>query len=90
MSDLSRHNHYAPQGYLKAWSSDGQTVMAYRTLVPAEKYPEWEPKSLRGVAFHTNFYTSVAGGGESDEIERWLNEEFEVPAAEALRKVRRG
>jgi len=39
---------------------------------------------FRGRAF---YYTRVVAGQESDEIERWLDREFEAPAKEALQKA---
>jgi len=47
----------------------------------------WQEKSIRGVAYHAHLYTRIAAGVQTDEIERWLNTEFESPAEEALRKA---
>jgi hypothetical protein len=43
--------------------------MTYRLLVPADKYPVWEPKPISRVARVEHLYTSVLDG-ESDEFER--------------------
>lgn len=90
MAERAQTHHYVPQGYLRGWSQDGNTVSAYRILVPSSEYPEWESRSLRSLAQHTDLYTTVHSGTESDEFERWLNEAIEVPAAEPLEKVRAG
>ena len=90
MATRAQNHHYSPQGYRRGWSQDGNTVSAYRILVPSSEYPEWERRSLRSLAQHTDLYTTVHSGTESDEVERWLNEEIEVPAAEPLAKVRSG
>jgi len=47
----------------------------------------WKKRSTRGVAYHQHLYTRLIAGRESDEIERWLDKEFETPAAEALDKA---
>jgi hypothetical protein len=87
-SELSRDNHAVPQAYLKGWSDDGGHVLAYRTLVPDDRYPEWSRRSVRSLAAYRDLYTSIASGAESDEFERWMNESIEGPAAEAIELVR--
>lgn len=89
MTNLARDNHYIPQAYLRGWSDDGYTVWAHRLVVPSEQYPPWERKSIQSVGTFRNLYTSVQGGTESDEFERWFNTEFEDPAAPVLEKVRK-
>ena len=49
--------------------------------------PLWRVASTRGVAYHQHLYTKAAASGESDEIERWLDAEFEAPDEEAIAKV---
>ena len=44
-------------------------------------------RSIGAVGFHSHLYTRLVAGGESDEIENWLNREFETPAEEPIRKV---
>ena len=34
-----------------------------------------------------NLYTRIVRGGEADDIEQWLNREFESPAKEPFQKV---
>jgi len=49
--------------------------------------PVWRQTSTRSVAYHEHLYTKIVASGESDEIERWLDSEFESPAEPAIRKV---
>jgi hypothetical protein len=84
---MHRDNHYVSRNYLKRWTSDGHQVWVYRVLVPHDNVPLWRQTSTRGVAYHEHLYTKVAAAGESDEIERWLDAEFETPAEDAIAKV---
>ncbi|EOH6075563.1 DUF4238 domain-containing protein [Burkholderia cenocepacia] len=84
MSQFHKDNHYVPQLYLKRWSKDGN-IFTYRLLVPHENVPLWKEHSLRGIAFHQHLYTYLVGREETDEFERWLGQEFETPAEEAIR-----
>lgn len=80
-------NHYVPNVYLKTWSSTNKRVWTYRILVSHEKVPLWKSNSIRGIAYRAHLYTSLVAGKESDEIEKWLDREFEAPAEESLQKV---
>jgi hypothetical protein len=80
-------NHYVPNVYLKTWSSANKRVWTYRILVSHENVPLWKPNSIKGIAYRAHLYTSLVAGKESDEIEKWLDREFEAPAAEALQKI---
>lgn len=83
-----RDHHFVSRVYLRRWaSSHSQKTWVYRTLVSAERVPKWVEKFIRGVAYHSHLYTSLIAGQESDQMERWLAEEFEAPAAEALEQV---
>jgi hypothetical protein len=84
---MHRDNHYVPRSYLKRWTRDGLKVWSYRVLVSHPHVPLWRESSTRGVAYHEHLYTKLAASGESDEIERWLDAEFEAPAEEAIEKV---
>jgi hypothetical protein len=39
------------------------------------------------VAYYSHLYTRIAAGEESDEVEKWLDREFEGPAEESLHKA---
>ncbi len=84
---IRRDNHYVPHGYLKRFASSPGRVWTYRTLVSHVKVPMWKEVSIRGVAYHSHLYTRIAAGQETDEMEKWLDREFEAPAEEALRKA---
>lgn len=79
-----KNNHYVPQLYLKQWATNGK-IPTYRLLVPNNEAPVWKDYSLRGIAFHQHLYTYLANQEETDEFERWLSQEFETPAEEAIR-----
>lgn len=89
MSETPFHhdNHYVPCGYLKRFAASHKRVWTYRTLVSHSQVPLWEKSFIRGVAYHLHLYTRIATGRETDEIEKWLDREFEAPAEEALRKA---
>lgn len=84
---IHRDNHYVPCVYLKQWASSCGRVWTYRLLVSHPKVPLWKLSSPRGVAYHKHLYTQVVAGEETDEIERWLDSEFEAPVEEALQKA---
>jgi hypothetical protein len=63
-------------------------VYASRLLVPHRNFPVWRRQAIGGLLQYTDLYTSVRDGKESDAVERWLNDEFENPAMEALLRVR--
>ncbi len=88
--EFAHHNHSIPRAYLRGWSTDGTRVWARRLLVPTATYPEWEQRPIRSLAAYDHLYTSVREGNESDDFERWINQEFESPAAEPLSRVREG
>ncbi|MCH7698542.1 MAG: DUF4238 domain-containing protein [Chloroflexi bacterium] len=87
--EIARDNHYVPQATLRRWSSDGKTLFAYRLLVSHPSVPEWEAKSIRGLASQRDLYTVFSDNVEQDDFER-LTVEFEQPAISAIDKVVQG
>ena len=88
MSELSRDNHFVSRAYLRNWSDDGDRLYAYRTLVSHENVSQWTLRSIRGIAFQKDLYTSVdAEGNEYDDFEHWLADEIEKPALEAINRA---
>lgn len=87
---ITRDNHFVPQSYLKRWADDDQRIWCYRLLVSHERIPIWRQRPVRGVAYASHLYTHIRDGSESDEFERWLEVEFEIPAYPAIEKVIHG
>jgi hypothetical protein len=86
MGNQKTDNHYVPQSYLKNWSTDGK-VLTYRLLVPHKNCEFWKGHSPRSIAKHHYLYTYFSGTTDSDEIERWLDRDFEGPATGSIAKV---
>lgn len=87
MANITRDSHYVPQATLRRWSNDGKQILAYRTLVPHVNIPEWSLKSIRGLAYQRDLYTTLSGGQELDDFERWITKEFEERALESINKI---
>jgi hypothetical protein len=85
--DFHRDNHYVPRLYLKYWESSPKQVWTYPIIVDHEKVPFWRERPTSGIAYHAHLYTRLVAGEESDEIERWLDQEYETPAEEAIKKA---
>ena len=49
--------------------------------------PLWKPVNVAGTGYEKNLYTRIHRGEETDDIEQWLNREFESPAKEPFQKV---
>ncbi|WP_116826789.1 DUF4238 domain-containing protein [Pseudomonas syringae] len=86
MEGIKKDNHYVPQAYLRQWVSNGK-ILTYRLLVPHEKCGHWKPHSPKSIAKHQHLYTYFSGSKDSDEIERWLDRDFERPASVSISKV---
>ena len=84
---FKRDNHYVPRSYLKRWESYDKRVWTYRILVSNSNVPKWKAYSTKGIAYHSYLYTRIVGGEETDEIERWLDSEYENPAEPIIEKV---
>jgi hypothetical protein len=50
----------------------------------------WREIATKGVAYRSHLYTRIASGVQTDEIEKWLNAEFETPADGAIAKATSG
>ncbi|WP_122466860.1 DUF4238 domain-containing protein [Pseudomonas viridiflava] len=86
MSGFKKDNHYVPQAYLRQWMINGK-VLTYRLLVPHEKSAVWKPYAPKSVAMLPHLYTYFSGAKDSDEIEQWLDREFEAPGFASIAKV---
>jgi hypothetical protein len=87
---FTRDSHYAPCVYLRNFANHNGQIFGYRTLVSHARVPLWKQKSPKGIGHWRHLYTRYAAGQETDEIETWLNRDFEEPAAEPLLKVTSG
>jgi hypothetical protein len=76
-----------PQFYLKSFSTASGEVREYRVLVSHSDVPVWKPVNVAGTGYERNLYTRIVRGEEADDIEQWLNREFESPANEPFQKV---
>src|SRR5579859_2542832 len=87
---ITQDNHYVPRMYLKNFTSESGEVFSYRLLVPHSDVRTWDRFSVAGTGYQKNLYTRIERGEETDDIEKWLNRDFENPAKEPLSKVLRG
>ena len=90
MPQVTKKNHFVPQFYLKNWESSTDKIYVYNRLVEHKNVPFWTEKSISGTAYQAHLYTRIIGEQESDETEKWLNDEFEFPAAPAIQKAVEG
>lgn len=86
-TQITHDNHYVPCMALKRFADTSGKIWRYRIFVSHHKVEPWRQSNIRGVAFQKDLYTRVAFGTETDEIERWFNRSFEIPAEESLEKV---
>ncbi|MBR3312865.1 MAG: DUF4238 domain-containing protein [Atopobiaceae bacterium] len=87
--EKKRNNHYVPRMYLRQWSSNGNTVWTYDTVVRSERQRVWESKGIGGLAYWRDFYTQVNDDDTIDDsIETLFGDEYESRAGNALKKVR--
>ena len=84
---FTRNNHYVPRLYLRHFASEDGYLYRYRILVSKSSVKEWKRVNIGGVGYQTHLYTRSLAHGDSDEIELWLNQEFETPAAKSLDKA---
>lgn len=90
MNNISRDNHFVAQLYLDAWRNEKNQIYEYKLLVPHENCTIWSSRYIKSIASEKDFYICLNGDEESDEIEKWLNENFETPVKEALDKAIKG
>lgn len=87
MTNIKRNNHYVSHSYLKRWADGNEKVWSYRLLVPHQCAGVWKPHSPKSLGYHEHLYTRVIASGETDDIERWFDTDFESPAGLPLHKV---
>ncbi len=84
---ITADNHYVPRLYLKHFADSEGTLYRYQILVSQPNIPTWKRVHVSGVGYLTHLYTRIVLGAETDDIEKWLEHQFETPAAEPLRKA---
>lgn len=87
MKQLHVKNHFVPECYLKRWTNSEGKVSVYRILVNHLDSPIWKDHSVSAIAYQKHLYTQIISGRESDELESWLDREFESPANAVLDKA---
>lgn len=84
---IKRDNHYVPHSYLKRWADSSGDVWSYRLLVPHQRAGLWKPHSPKSLGYQQYLYTWIGASGETDEVERWFDTEFESPAGKVLQQA---
>jgi Protein of unknown function (DUF4238) len=87
LQNITHRNHFVPQLYLKRWTGVDSKLWRYSLLVRHEKILPWKKSSPTAIGYHQHLYTRVSVDKETDEIETWLNTEFEMPAVAPLTKA---
>ncbi len=86
-NQFKKKNHFVAQAYLSRWAGTDGRVARYQLLVSHPRVPAWDRRFPSGLARYQHLYTRAITGADSDDIERWLEKEFETPAQEALSKA---
>lgn len=87
---ITHHNHFVPQFYLRYWSSSGNSLWDYKLVVENEKEKIWRTTSLKTACSWDDLYTQRAAGVDVDDVENYLCDKYEAPASDILRKVASG
>ncbi|WP_085833488.1 DUF4238 domain-containing protein [Clostridium merdae] len=87
MEQITHNNHYVPQLYLKNWGDFQNKVWQYRLLVPHKNFDVWKLKPVVSTASQNDLYTYFRSGKETDQFEKWFNQEVEIPVQDVLFKV---
>ena len=90
MNNISKNNHFVPQMYLDAWKNKNNKVWTYDLLVPNENCNLWNERATKSIASQQNFYIMLKDKKEVDDIEKYINEKFEIPASKPLKKAIKG
>lgn len=52
--------------------------------------PSFQNKSLSSIAYYDDLYTDFINGRQNDDVERWIEKEYESPAKPVFDKIYRG
>ena len=66
---VTRDNHFVPRALMKRWSPDNSNVWTFSLLVPDERVPLWQLKSIRASAYRRDLYTTLEDGRSTDAVE---------------------
>ncbi len=84
---ITHNNHFVPCVYLKRFADQTQHIAEYRLLVARQRVKEWKRVHISGVGYKRDLYTRLVLGAETDEVDKWLDQQFESPADVVLDKV---
>src|SRR5690349_12574010 len=73
--------------YLKHFADSQERIYVHRLLVSRPDVRLWKRANVSAVGYQRDLYTRSVLGVETDQVEQWLNQEFEFPAEDALNKV---
>lgn len=87
---VTHHNHFVPQFYLRNWSSNGNSLWDYKLVVEDDREKTWRTTSLKTACTWNDLYTQRTAGSDVDDIENYFCDEYEAPASAILRKISSG
>ncbi len=87
MTKPARRQHFVARFYLRNFA---EPIYSDNLLVYDRKKGCWEKRTPRGVGWLPHVYTMIGmDGSPTDEFDRFLKQEVEDPAAQALKKMAR-
>lgn len=87
---ITHHNHFVPQFYLRYWSCDDKSIWDYKVVVENEREKIWRLTSLRTACSWDDLYTQRVAGADVDDIENYFCNKYESPASIILKKIDAG
>lgn len=87
---ITHHNHFVPQFYLRYWSFDGKSIWDYKVVVENEREKIWRSTSLRTACSWDDLYTQRIAGTDADDVENYFCDKYESPASVVLKKIDAG
>lgn len=87
---ITHHNHYVPQFYLRNWSCDGKSIWDYKLVVENERESIWRLTSLKTACSWNDLYTLRIAGSDVDDVEIYFCDKYESPASIILKKIETG
>lgn len=87
---ITHHNHFVPQFYLRYWSCDGKSIWDYKLVVENERENTWRLTSLRTACSWDDLYTQRIAGADVDDIENYFCDKYESPISIILNKIDTG